>query len=109
MKKNEKERLLWIEAESFDHPGGWVVDQQFMKTMGSAYLLAHGFGNPVKDAVTAIDVPESKEYRVWVRTKEWSGRGQKEDAPGKFQLLIGGKPCAPVFGIGSPKWHWADG
>jgi hypothetical protein len=109
MNKREKERLLWIEAESFDHPGGWVVDQQFMKTMGSAYLLAHGFGNPVKDAVTAIDVPESKEYRVWVRTKEWSGRGQKEDAPGKFQLLIGGKPCAPVFGIGSPKWHWADG
>lgn len=109
MNKREEERLLWIEAESFDHRGGWVIDQQFMKTMGSAYLLAHGFGNPVKDAVTAIDVPESGEYRVWVRTKEWSGYRHKEDAPGKFQLLVGGKPCAPVFGTESPQWHWADG
>ncbi|MDZ8119134.1 hypothetical protein P9H32_10905 [Pontiella sp. NLcol2] len=35
-----------IEAESFAEKGGWVVDQQFIDTMGSPYLLAHGMGNP---------------------------------------------------------------
>ena len=31
-----------VEAESFDEKGGWVVDQQFIPSMGSPYLLAHG-------------------------------------------------------------------
>ena len=31
-----------VEAESFMHLGGWVVDQQSMDAMGSPYLLAHG-------------------------------------------------------------------
>ena len=39
---------LLVEAESFKHKGGWVVDQQFMDQMGSPYLMAHGMGNPVK-------------------------------------------------------------
>lgn len=34
---------LWIEAESFENKGGWVVDQQFMDLMGSPYLMAHGW------------------------------------------------------------------
>ncbi len=41
-----------LEAESFEDPGGWVIDQQFMDQMGSPYLLAHGLGEPVNDAVT---------------------------------------------------------
>lgn len=109
MKNREKERLIWIEAESFDNQGGWVVDQQFMSTMGSAYLLAHGFGTPVKDAGTTVKVPAGGAYRVWVRTREWSNCEHKEEAPGRFQLLVNGKPCSGVFGTGSPDWHWADG
>ena len=42
---------LFIEAESFSNKGGWKVDQQFMDLMGSPYLLAHGMGVPVDDAV----------------------------------------------------------
>jgi hypothetical protein len=107
--KNNTEELIWIEAESFNNLGGWVVDQQFMKTMGSPYLLAHGFGNQVKDATTTIHVNSSGEYRVLVRTKEWSNCKNKEEAPGQFQLLINGSPLSNVFGIKSSKWHWADG
>ena len=33
---------IFIEAESFDNKGGWVLDNQSMKQMGSSYLLAHG-------------------------------------------------------------------
>ena len=35
---------LWIEAESFSSPGGWVLDTQFIDVMGSPYLMAHGMG-----------------------------------------------------------------
>ena len=38
---------LFIEAESFQNLGGWVVDQQSMETMGSSYVMAHGMGVPV--------------------------------------------------------------
>ena len=37
---------IFIEAESFDNKGGWVLDNQSMKQMGSSYLLAHGLGIP---------------------------------------------------------------
>ena len=43
---------LWVEAESFANPGGWMLDTQFIDIMGSPYLLAHGMGVPVKDAQT---------------------------------------------------------
>ncbi len=35
---------IFVEAESFSDPGGWVVDQQSIDIMGSSYLLAHGLG-----------------------------------------------------------------
>ena len=36
---------IFIEAESFDKKGGWVLDNQSMGQMGSPYLLAHGLRN----------------------------------------------------------------
>ena len=103
------ENLIWIEAESFNNIGGWVIDQQFIQSMGSSYLLAHGFGNPAKDATTTIHVKTSGKYRVWVRTKEWSNCKDLKKAPGRFQLLINGTPLSAIFGIKSSNWHWADG
>ena len=47
-------QTILIEAESFENLGSWVVDQQFMDQMGSPYLLAHGLGQLVKDATTAV-------------------------------------------------------
>ena len=44
-----------IEAESFQDHGGWKLDTQFIDTMGSPYLLAHGLGRPVSDAVTEVE------------------------------------------------------
>jgi hypothetical protein len=59
-----------VEAESFSVRGGWAVDQQFIDTMGSPYLLAHGLGEPVDDAVTTVTFPSTGSYKVWVRTNE---------------------------------------
>ena len=77
--------------------------------MGSPMLLAHGFGVPVKDAVTTVSLPAAGAYRVWVRTRDWVAPWGASGAPGRFQLLIDGEPLETTFGIGGAAWHWQDG
>ena len=98
-----------VEAEGFENLGGWVIDQQFMDQMGSPYLLAHGLGEPVADAVTTMDFPRTGKYRVWVRTRDWVAPWKASGAPGRFQLLIDGVPLKTIFGTERAEWHWQDG
>ena len=98
-----------IEAESFKNPGGWELDTQFIDSMGSPYLLAHGMGEPVKDATTTVKFPSTGKYRVWVRTLDWVARWNAPGAPGKFQLLVDGKPLVETFGTKGKSWSWHDG
>jgi len=71
---------VFVEAEAFDDPGGWVIDQQFMDLMGSPYLLAHGIGVPVADAETTIAFPGAGTYldalRELMTRGAGSGRGR---------------------------------
>ncbi|HQX52036.1 MAG TPA: FAD-dependent oxidoreductase [Planctomycetaceae bacterium] len=109
---------ILVEAESFTERGGWVIDQQSMDQMGSPYLMAHGLGVPVSDAVTNIQFSRPGNYRVWVRTRDWAGPWKTPETtpamraqgcPGKFQLLIDGQPLDAVFGTEGSDWHWQDG
>ncbi len=117
---------ILIEAETFENKAGWVIDQQFMDQMGSPFLLAHGLGEPVKDAVARVDLPTSGKYRVLVRTRDWAAPWKKDnarpgisqsglssykksEAPGRFQLVIDGKPLPTTFGAERADWHWQDG
>jgi hypothetical protein len=100
---------ILVEAESFEDPGGWVVDQQFMDQMGSPFLLAHGLGEPVEDAVTKVEFTKAGRYRVWVRTRDWVAPWKAPGAPGRFQLIIDGRPLETVFGTEGTEWHWQDG
>ena len=101
--------LIFVEAESFADHGGWVLDQQFMDQMGSPYLLAHGMGIPVKDAVTTVQVSTPGSYRVWVRTKDWGAACGAPGTPGRFQIGIAGRRLPAVFGHDGAHWHWQDG
>ena len=98
-----------LEAEMFADLGGWEVDKQSMDQMGSPYVLAHGLGVPVRDAITKVTFPQAGEYRVWVRTRDWVAPWNAPGAPGKFQVLIDGKPLDTTFGIEGADWHWQDG
>ena len=80
-----------------------------MDVMGSPYLLAHGLGVPVKDAVTRATIPAAGAYRVWVRTRDWVAPWNAPGAPGKFQVMVNDKPLAETFGTKSADWHWHDG
>ena len=94
---------ILIEAESFIDKGGWVVDPQFVEQMGSPYLMAHGMGAPVADAVTEIDFPNKGTYHVWVRTKNWAPGNW--EAPGRFKIGVNGKQLDATLGRRSG-WGW---
>ena len=112
------ETTILIEAEAFKQTGGWVIDQQFMDEMGSPFLLAHGLGHPVDDAVTTVTFSETGKYKIWVRTRDWvapwktPGTPRAKAAkgtPGRFQLLIDGQALDTVFGTEGVDWHWQEG
>jgi hypothetical protein len=99
-----------VEAESFTNPGGWSLDTQFIREMGSPYMLAHGLGKPVADASTTVEFPETGTYKVFVRTKDWVARWKVEGQPGRFQVLIDGKAAERNVwndrrGMGMAEWR----
>ena len=104
-----KTDVILAEAEAFQDPGGWALDQQAMDVMGSPYLLAHGLGTPVQDATTTIKVKQAGTYTLWVRTRDWVAPWKATGAPGKFQVLIDGKPVPVTFGTEGAEWHWQAG
>lgn len=106
---SESEHPVLVEAEGFADTGGWVIDPQFMDLMGSPYLLAHGLGVAVEDARTEVVIPKAGRYRVWVRTKDWVAQWKAPGTPGRFQVVINGKPLETTFGTVGAQWHWQDG
>jgi hypothetical protein len=94
-----------VETESFDEKGGWVVDQQFIPSMGSPYLLAHGMGEPVENAKTTVEFPESGRYWFWVRTKDWVP--DRPETPGTFKIIFDGEEYPETFGV-NEGWQWVQ-
>lgn len=97
---------LLIEAEQFETQGGWKVDTQFIESMGSPYLNAHGLGTPVADASTTASIPEDGTYRIWVRTLDWSERMGREGGAGRFTLSVNDIQLGDELGKGKPEWDW---
>ena len=101
--------LVWVETELFKDKGGWTSDAQFIDQMGSPFLLAHGLGNPVKNATTSVEFEEKGVYHFWIRTRDWIPPGQGP-GPGKFNVLINDEVIGPVFGADEIfSWHWVYG
>jgi len=95
---------IWIEAESFITKGGWVTDTQSMEMIHSAYLMAHGMGIPVEDAVTEFSVAESSHYFVWVLTRDWTAVWNVKDSAGKFKLKIDSTELPEILGTNGKDW-----
>ncbi|MFA5688835.1 MAG: FAD-dependent oxidoreductase [Kiritimatiellales bacterium] len=95
--------FLWIEAEDFLDYGEWRIDTQFVHKMGSAYLLAAGVGEPLRNAVTEVQISKEGTYRLWVRTKNWF----QEYSPGKFAVSVNGQQSKQILGaVASSNWVW---
>lgn len=98
-----KNEILLIEAESFKEKGGWVIDPQFVEQMGSPYLLAHGLGKPVNNAITTVEFSKGGYYHVWVRTINWVPGDWK--APGIYSIIVNGKRLEQELGT-IDGWNW---
>lgn len=101
-----------LEAESFENVGGWSVETQSVRQMGSAYLMAHGMGVPVADAETTADIASPGMYTVWARTRNWIEEWASGKYPGRFEILVNGvRPEPPaggdgILGTNGKDWNW---
>ena len=95
-----------LETESFLQKGGWQVDQQFMDVMGSPYLIAHGAGVPVADAVTDVKLPGRGQWHVYVRTFNWTSPWYDGAGPGMFQVEVDGTVLPQQLGVNGNSWMW---
>lgn len=101
-----RENALLLETEHFSDLGGWMLDAQFVEEMGSPFLLAHGLGIPVSPARHSFASPAGSRFRLWVRTRDWTG----QQGPGLFQISLNGRRLEKTFGAaGEGKWIWEDG
>lgn len=109
---------LMLLATKFEDKGDWTVEQQFVLQMGSSYLLAHGLGSPLaKDAETSFEVAEEGDYKLLVRTKNWTAFWSEGKTPGIFQVIVDGQADAAEFGTGCEgatraqraAWYWQKG
>lgn len=100
---------ILLTAPMFQAQGGWVLDTQFVTTMGMPYLLAHGLGCPVEDARIPFSAGEAGEYRLFVYTYNWVAAWHPDMAPGVFDVYLDGRKTGPVFGCHTPQWGWESG
>lgn len=97
---------VWVDTEDFSNYGGWRLETYFVHLMGSAYLLAAGIGNPVKDATVEIEIPEDGKYRLWARCKNWI----PQYTPGKFKIVLNDSLSSYELGTAkTDNWTWQQG
>lgn len=105
----DTDNSVYVAASTFDNKGGWLADPQFMEQMGSSYLIAHGLGKPVEDAMTQFTVPADGVYHIFARTRNWIAFWSDKPSPGIFRISIDGKEADAAFGSGYSGWHWQEG
>ena len=97
---------IFIEAESLNNHGGWVVDTASAESIGSAYLMAHGMGIPVDDAYGEINIPSDGEYYVWALTRDWTALWSVAEPLGKFIIKLDGNDLSNTLGTNGSEWAW---
>lgn len=102
------ENIVIIETESFDNYGGWVLNQQYMDQMGSPYLMAHGIGKIVDDAVSGIEVEKAGTYTVLARTYNWTSPWSDKPGAGQFEIIMDADTLAGRLGATGNKWEWQE-
>ena len=101
---------ILLECENFAELGGWTVETQSMRLLGSSYVMAHGYGVPVADARTRVELAPGA-YAVWAYTRNWNAEwtganGAAECAAGRFRVLVDGAAIGGELGTGAGDWHW---
>lgn len=96
----------YIQSGTFENKGGWIVETQSVRHIGGAYLMAHGYGVPVADAVTHFTIAESAEYEVLARTRNWVEEWSPGRFPGRFRIAVDGEAQPFDLGTNGKEWAW---
>lgn len=80
-----------------------MLDSQFMDQVGSPFLMAHGLGHPVDDAIAKVAFNERISKHLWIKTRDWVA----PHGPGRFEICVNGVAYGPL-GIGNGDWHWEE-
>ncbi|HHV44504.1 MAG TPA: hypothetical protein GXX57_07550 [Firmicutes bacterium] len=100
-------KILWIEAEDFEATGSWIRVTDYPSTFGEGILQGISQSNrQAEDAFTAIEIPESGRWHLWVRSRDF------DTDPGRrfFSVSINGQPSTRSFGRHNVNgWAWEYG
>ena len=97
--------IIGIETENFQYLGGWKLNGRYKDSSGDGYLFSGGGAE--YPALTAIRIPKTGKYTLWLRTVNLPASQQ-----GKRNLMvsIGGKANSNTFGEASTEsWIWEKG
>lgn len=97
---------IYVQSGTFEQKGGWIVETQSVRQIGGAYLMAHGYGVPVGDAVTHFDVRDASEYEVFVRTRNWVEEWSPGKFPGRFRVSVDSVSLPADLGTNGREWSW---
>ncbi len=97
---------IFIEAESFRELGGWVIDQQSMESLHSAYIMAHGMGRSVANAKTSFTVTVGGTYYIWALTRDWTAEWNIKESAGRFDIAVDGQRLEHTLGTNGKAWSW---
>lgn len=102
----QKHVTIAIEAEAFSYHGDWQVVSGPNEHSGGGFLFAGSQGAPLP-AATAIELPRTGRYWLWVRALDFPSY-----QPGirTSTVSVHGKRSAEVFGdSGTEGWAWEPG
>lgn len=106
-KPHTLDHSLILSCAAFKDAGGWVRDSEFILEMGGVYLLAHGLGKPVADALTTIDCLRDGDYYFYAFTYNWVAPWHEDMHPGEYEIHVNGHRSR-TLGIRCNHWDWEE-
>lgn len=99
---------VFLEASRFIDLGGWVLETQSLSVLGGAYLMAHGVGRPVEDAITEVELGAGV-WKIWALTRDWTAAWGRGTPAGRFEILVDGCSSGVELGTNGEAWDWQYG
>lgn len=94
-----------IEGEAFQFKGKWV-EEKSSDCLGSAMLrvFQDKDDSPESDALTVVNIAESGNYNVWVRSRDY----QNSEKPRTFTLTVDGVKMSDCGNHGVAGFYWQN-
>ena len=104
----EHKNTLLIAPELFEERGGWSLEQD-ANIKDLPEIDAQSRVKRVRDATIEITFPAAGTYRIYAKSRNWTGPLTADPDSGHFQIILGIQPIQTHFGAASDTWQWQFG